>query len=285
MTAVGTAGGFSLTTVDALIASGKSLTIDTTAGDDDAFTVDASAETNGTVTINGDGSGAYIITLGAGADTYNNTAGTGVHTVTGTNGNNTIKTGTGADIIVLGAGTDTITGGSGANVVDLNIAGAVKANTAVVTDWTAATYLIDIDFTNIDTGRNIVDLSDASDAAATDGGVEVITGAFDLGTADATDNILVVNLTAGIADSDALETAFEYGGSLQLTADGALSVGDSWFAVYDDTVSTYIALVTTNNDVPNNGWFGSGTLTATNLIKLTGVADATDVVVGEIDFT
>ena len=285
VTAVGTAGGFSLTTVDALIASGKSLTIDTTAGDDDAFTVDASAETNGTVTINGDGSGAYIITLGAGADTYNNTAGTGVHTVTGTNGNNTIKTGTGADIIVLGAGTDTITGGAGANVVDLNIAGAVKANTAVITDWTAATYLIDIDFTNIDTGRNIVDLSDASDAAATDGGVEVITGAFDLGTADATDNILVVNLTAGIADSDALETAFEYGGSLQLTADGALSVGDSWFAVYDDTVSTYIALVTTNNDVPDNGWFGSGTLTATNLIKLTGVADATDVVVGEIDFT
>ena len=69
---------------------------------------------------------------------------------------------------MLGAGTDTITGGSGANIVDLNIAGAVKA-IAVVTDWTAATYLIDIDFTNIDTGRNIVDLSDASDAAATDG--------------------------------------------------------------------------------------------------------------------
>ena len=114
--------------------------------------------------------------------------------------------------------------------------------------------------------------------------VEVITGAFDLGTADATDNILVVNLTAGIADSNALETAFEYGGSLQLTADGALSVGDGWFAVYDDTVSTYIALVTTNNDVLMTD--GSvPVLTATNLIKLTGVADATDVVAGEIDFT
>ena len=56
-------------------------------------------------------------------------------------------------------------------------------------------------------------------------------------------------------------------------------------AVYDDTVSTYVALVTTNNAVPDNGWFGSGTLTATNIIKLTGVADATTVVAGEIDIT
>ena len=102
ITAVGTSGSFSLTTADGNIASGKTLTVDTTAGDDDAFTISAAAETNGTITINGDGSGAYIITLGAGADTYSNSTGTGVHTVTGTGGANTITTGTGADIITPG---------------------------------------------------------------------------------------------------------------------------------------------------------------------------------------
>ena len=142
-----------------------------------------------------------------------------------------------------------------------------------------------MEFAILDAGRNIIDLSDGTDADAADGGLFTITGAADLGDATAKDSVVVVNLTAGIASSSALETAFEYGGSLQLTAAGALSVGDAFIAVYDDTVSTYIDLVVLNTAVPDNGWFGSGSLTATNLIKLTGVADATDFVAAEIDFT
>ena len=286
ITAVGTAGGFSLTTGDGLIASGKSLTVDTTAGDDDAFTVSAAAEADGTITINGDGSGAYIVTLGAGADTYSNSAGTGVHTVVATGGANSITTGTGADIITVGTGADSLTGGTGANVVQLTATGQLVANTVTISDWTAATYEIDFDISGtLDSGADLIDLSDASSATANDGGVEIITGAFDLGTADATDSILVVNLTAGIASSDALETALEYGGGLQLTADGAIGVGDRWLVVYDDTVSTYIAMVTNNVAVADDGWFGAGSLSAVNLVKLTGIADATGVIAGEIDFS
>ena len=286
ITAVGTAGGFSLTTGDGLIASGKSLTVDTTAGDDDAFTVSAAAETNGTITINGDGTGAYIITLGAGADTYSNSAGTGVHTVVATGGANSITTGTGADIITVGTGADSLTGGTGANIVNFTATGQLVANSVTISDYTTATYEIDFDISaTLSSGGTLIDLSDASDATANDGGIEVITGAFDLGAADATDTILVVNLTAGIASSSALETALEYGGGLQLTAGGAIGVGDRWLVVYDDTVSSYIAMVTNNVAVPDNGWFGAGSLTATNLVKLTGIADATTVVAAEIDLS
>jgi hypothetical protein len=286
ITAVGTAGGFSLTTADGLIASGKSLTVDTTAGDNDAFTVSAAAEADGTITINGDGSGAYIVTLGAGADTYSNSAGTGVHTVVATGGANSITTGTGADIITVGTGADSLTGGTGANIVNFTATGQLVANSVTISDWTTATYEIDFDISaTLSSGGDLIDLSDASSATAGDGGVEIITGAFDLGTADATDTILVVNLTAGVASSDALETALEYGGGLQLTADGAIGVGDRWLVVYDDTVSSYIAMVTNNVAVADNGWFGAGSLTAVNLVKLTGVADATTVVAAEIDLS
>ena len=179
-----------------------------------------------------------------------------------------------------------MTGGTGANVVTFTATTQLVANSVTISDWTSGTYEIDFDISGtLDSGADLIDLSDASSATADDGGIEVITGAFDLGTADATDSILVVNLTAGIASSDALETALEYGGSLQLTADGAIGVGDRWLVVYDDTVSTYIAMVTNNVAVADNGWFGSGSLSAVNLVKLTGVADATSVVAAEIDYS
>ncbi|MCS5574379.1 MAG: hypothetical protein NZ789_15730, partial [Pseudomonadales bacterium] len=286
ITAVGTAGSFSLTTADGLIASGKSLTVDTTAGDNDAFTINAAAEADGTITINGDGSGAYIITLGAGADTYSNSAGTGIHTVVATGGANTITTGTGADIITPGTGVDSLTGGTGANIVTFTATTQMVANSVVISDYTTATYEIDFDISaTLSSGGTLIELSDASDATAGDAGIEVITGAFDLGTADAGDIALIVNLTAGIASSSALETALEYGGSLQLTADGAYAVGDRFLVVYDDTVSTYIAQVTNKVAVPDNGWFGAGSLTAINVVKLTGVADATTVIAADIDLS
>jgi len=117
VTLVGATGGISLTTSDASIASGANLAIDLTASDDDANTVNASAETNGTVTITADASGNHIITLGQGNDTYTHTGTTGVSTVVGTKGNNIITTGGGDDIITLGSGTDTVTGGAGADTI------------------------------------------------------------------------------------------------------------------------------------------------------------------------
>jgi len=117
VTLVGATGGISLTTSNASIASGANLAIDLTASDDDANTVDASAESNGTVTITADGTGAHIITLGAGNDSYTHTGTTGVSTVVGTKGNNIITTGGGADIVTLGTGTDTVTSGGGNDTI------------------------------------------------------------------------------------------------------------------------------------------------------------------------
>jgi hypothetical protein len=128
-------------------------------------------------------------------------------------------------------------------------------------------------------------LVDGTVGGASDDTQVVITGALDLGDTDlvaATDSIIVVNLTAGLASSDALETAFEYGGSAQLTAGGATGVGATWLAVYDDTVDTYIAMVTNNVAVAADGWFGAGSLTATNLVKLSGQATAESVVESDI---
>ena len=117
ITAVGTTGGFSITTADGLIASGKTMTFDLTAGDDDAYTINAAAEKDGTVVITADASGAHIITLGAGADTYTHTGTTGVSTVVATAGANSITTGGGADIITLGTGADTVNSGAGGDTI------------------------------------------------------------------------------------------------------------------------------------------------------------------------
>jgi hypothetical protein len=285
VTAVGTSGGFSLTTADTLIASGKSLTVDTTAGDDDAFTVNAVLETNGTITVNGDGSGAYIVTLGAGADTYSNVTGSGVHTIVGTGGANTITTGTGADIITVGTGVDTITGTSGIDVLLFSDDLQLVANSMTVTDWTT-TMVISIDTSeSLEVGANMVQLVDGTAGSADTETFETMTGALDLGNLDAEDGILVVSLAAGIASSDALETALEYGGGLQLTAGGAMAVGSRWLVVYDDTVSTYVAMVTNTVAVAADGWFGAGSLSAVNIVKLTGQATAETVVVGDIILT
>ena len=81
-------GGYIITTADATVASGKTLTI-SSASRTGTLNFDGSAETNG----------SFSITTGTGVDT--------------------IKGGAGADTITAGTGADTITGGLGADVIDL----------------------------------------------------------------------------------------------------------------------------------------------------------------------
>jgi Ca2+-binding RTX toxin-like protein len=135
----GTGSTLTLTTVDALVASGKTFTIDVTSLDDDILTFDGSAELDGTFTITADGTGAHVVTLGNKNDTYTSTS-TGIDTVTATAGVNTISTGAGADVITGGTGVDTITGGAGADV--FTYTGATlsnSSNTDSITDWTSGT--------------------------------------------------------------------------------------------------------------------------------------------------
>ena len=95
---------------------------------------------------------------------------------------------------------------------------------------------------------------------------------------------MIADITTAISSASALETALEYGGILQLTAARALIVGDRFLVAYDDNVSTYVAMVTTNTAIPDDNWFGAGTLTAVNLVKLTGVTEASvGIAVGDVD--
>ena len=152
ITVVGAAGGVSITTANASIAAGKNLAIDLTASDDDANTVNASAETNGTVTITADASGAHIITLGQGNDSYTHTGTTGVSTVVGTKGNNIIATGGGADIITLGTGTDSVTSGVGNDIIK-------ATGPTVVGATTTAGNFTSADIINAGTGTDVLQIT------------------------------------------------------------------------------------------------------------------------------
>ena len=293
ITFVGTGGGTDTTTftpANTVVAAGASLTIDYTSMDDDILTFDGSNETNGTFTIKTDGSGAHIITLGEGNDTYTGTS-TGVDTVVATKGNNTIKTGDGADIITVGTGIDTITtgvtgDGGDADIVQFTATTQLVSGGVVIADWDTS---MEIDFdisATIDSGADVILLDDGASAAASDTAVAIITGATDLGTGGGTNAILtVLNSTTAYSTTDAVETAIEYGGAFQLTAGGAYATGDRFLIAYDDNVSSYIAMATLNNPVPDDGYIGSGGVDIVQLVKLTGIASATSVTANDVDFS
>jgi hypothetical protein len=290
-TTSGTGGGagdtLTMVSVDGNIAAGKSLTVDFTSADDDNLAANFANESDGTVTILADGSGAHIVTLGQGADTYTSTS-TGVDTVVATKGANTISVGDGVDIITLGTGTDTITIGTAgdADVVKVVGATALVANTAVITDWTTSAAIL-LTFAIVDgSSRNLVALDDGADATSANSISTILTGAKDLGNAAIVDNSthLALSTTTAISGSSAVETALEFGGTFQLTNEGAKAAGDTWFVSYDDNVSSYIAMVTVNSVVADGAYFGVGSLDAIEIIKLTGVADNSVIVAGDITF-
>jgi len=280
----GTGDTLTMVSVDGNIAAGKSLTVDMRSGDDDNLAANFAAESNGTVTILVD-SGANIVTLGQGADTYTSTS-VGIDTVVATKGANIISVGDGVDIITLGTGTDTISIGTAgdADVVKVVGATALVANTAVITDWTTTAKIL-LTFAIVDgSSRNLVALDDGANAVAANSVTTTITGAFDLGTATANSTHLTLGTTTAISGSSAVETALEYGGTFQLTNAGAKAVGDTFFVSYDDNVSSYIAMVTVNSVVADNAYFGAGSLDAIQIIKLTGLADNATIVTGDITF-
>jgi Ca2+-binding RTX toxin-like protein len=103
-------GSYNLTTVDANVAAGATLTVNAAGvGAGNTLTFDGSAETDGSFAIIG-GPGDNILTGGALSDTFDLSAG-GTDTVHGGGGNDTITmaaTLTAADTIDGGAGTDTL---------------------------------------------------------------------------------------------------------------------------------------------------------------------------------
>lgn len=96
-----------ITTVDATVTSGQTLTVDATALTNSAaaLSFDGALETNGVFNVTG-GAGNDILVGGAGADTLN--GGAGNDDITGGIGNDIINAGTGMDVVHSGIGNDTI---------------------------------------------------------------------------------------------------------------------------------------------------------------------------------
>jgi len=116
-----------LTTDDANVAAGKSMTVTAAAADAlAAVTFNASNETNGTYTYIG-GAAVDTVTGGALGDTISGNGGKDV--IDGGAGNDTLNGGDGDDKITIGTGSDTVDGGAGKDTI---IAGANLGATDVI---------------------------------------------------------------------------------------------------------------------------------------------------------
>jgi len=281
----------SITTSDANVASGASLTVDLTANATTAATFIGAAETNGSFVITAGGTGAHAVTLGAGGDSYTSTS-TGADTVTSTNGANTISTGGGADVVISGLGVDSITLGAGADVYRTGTS-SLQGAVDIVTDFAAGASADQIEMSLAgveamagDGAGNLVFAGNAAnDTAANDiEKVADVTGAYDLG-ADAAMTIL--NVSGTFADTDAIESGLEAGGSRALTANGALAVDDMFLLTYSDGTNSFFAVAELNAVVANNATFAAGSLSIQNIVQLNDITgsttDAASFVLGNFD--
>jgi hypothetical protein len=221
-----------------------------------------------------------------------------------------VDAGGGADTVIGGAGADTLTGGEGADHINggsdgdtivltetssardtVFIADLASADTVIGFNVTAANATEDLlvfDFSEIEgvTG-DYVYLDDASSLA--DSSVaplfEVITGGTDLGAITTDGAILIANLAGNITDVAALGTALEINGNLELTVNSDWAAGDTFLAAFDDGVDTYIAkVVVGGNGAADDETFAAGELTATLLVKLSGISDVTTLAATNFDF-
>jgi len=227
---------------------------------------------------------AYDITAGSLVETAStgkvttisnteNVTGTGQDDIFfGNSGANTFVGGAGADTFNGGAGVDTLTGDAGADIFVLDQLATVDD----ITDFTVADDFIHIDLSAVEGLSSVTDLVDLdsgslSAGAALVGGATMGGAAYDLVTATGDE---FLEAEGDIASASALETALEVGGTLALTANSDFAIGDAFLVAYDDGTDSYIAVVATSAAVADDATFAADTLTATNIVKLSGVADS-----------
>ena len=225
-------------------------------------------------------------------------------TVTGSANADTISGGAGVDTITAGAGDDTITGGEGGDTIDTG----TGSDTVDLTETTAAEDTVQVGAQGTDvvtiTGFTVGGTATADDLELTLTDVEALTAVTNLVSGDGADeaagaHILlsvtaagtdigaaansILTLDGDYASASALEDALEDGGSLELVFGNFDTAGDSILVAYDDGTDTKIATVTTSAVIADGDNAASGTLTVTDYVILAGVADATDLVAGDLD--
>jgi len=237
-------------------------------------------------TIEG-GSGVDNITGGAGADVINGNAGADV--IIGGAGADAISGGEGADTITGGLGSDTITLTETTRAIDtvvLTTGGAVALTTIVDFDVRTAAELgdnVDIDLSDLNGIVTAMRTGDGTVLAAAAAPVlTTITGAYDM----AGSNFDILVLSGDFADTSAVETALEVGGSRALTSDDATAgylAKDAFLVMYDDGTDSYLGYFSFGTDPGDDETFTAGDLTVVNLVKFTGIADATTFVSNNFD--
>lgn len=209
------------------------------------------------------------------------TDGTAAFTVTGGSGADTITGGAGVDTITSGGGADTITGGLGADLITLSAAGDVETIVMTtggaiavdeITDFIVAggEDELQVDLSDLN-GINAGTLQLANNSGVLAAGATntltvtaLASAAGDYGAAASS----LVTITGATAYTEAsLETAIEAGG----TGVG-LTAGDSILIMYDDTSSSYLALLTDNAGENDGTTFSD--VTITNLLEFTDIGAA-----------
>jgi Ca2+-binding RTX toxin-like protein len=219
----------------------SAIAVDVSANTSAAFTLDASAENDGTVTYTG----------GGGVDTVTGTA-------TTTSGD-TISTGAGADVITGGAGGDTITGGAGADTftytATTHSTGTAKDS---ITDFTSASdkFAITID-NSAKTAAATYDATIQTAQAGTSAVQSNLSGSIGQVIYDTTNSTLVINVNA-----DNLVTTLDYQIDVNAASTAANTVvaGDINFTISGGTNADTIVTGGGADTITTGA--GGGTVTA-----------------------
>jgi hypothetical protein len=248
-------------------------------------------------------SNVEVLNLGNGEQTVTlttNANAAGIVTINGGTGIDTIVTGDGSQTITPGAAADIVTGGLGADTIDLTEAVAAADDVIItsgltsdtVTAFAEATDDVLLDMSALEaenaavaeTTVDIVEIFDNNSVTDADGtaaavGVQVLTEAA---TASDAKNFFVIDLgDTKFANAAAAVDALEAEGAAALTFAGNIAAGDGFFFAYENaTGGTGIALASFVEADNNSGDgdaapTGAGNLVGTDLVTLSGVADAT----------
>ena len=231
------------------------------------------------------GNGNDVIDGGAGNDTVY--GGDGNDVIDGGAGNDLIYGGNGNDTITGGAGNDTINGGAGADLIHLGSDGTVDTvilenfdSVDTITGFgTVVDDILQFSFSALEERGDIRTLKTAADV--TSGSVPTNTpvistanGPIDFQLAATQTNSIILRLNGDFANTGAVETALENGGSHYIYTNSSWSVGHSFLVAYDNGTDTFIAqAVVGGNGAGNNSTFAAGELSITNLVELTGIND------------
>jgi hypothetical protein len=192
-----------------------------------------------------------------------------------------------ATIVNLGTGTNTYTASSFADTVNLASGGGTDTvqahnmdtnqNAIVVNNFqkgSSASDVISVSGTNLEGTTFLASGVDLQDGNGADMGananmtIKEITAATTLAAGD--DVMIMVGAT--FANTDAVETALEAGGSMALTTGTRLAADDEgFFVVYSDGTDAYLALAVAPTR-PAAAAIASGELTVDNIVKLSGIS-------------